>query len=114
MEKYGKVTKVEVFMKANEALVEFENPHDVGRLLLKQSSVMFGNQQLELMEHDLPVTLRGSSSSLTTFLPRGARPRAGLGSKRDNNAKSKNTRSTASFDGNKDQDDFRRMLNPKT
>lgn len=27
MEKYGKVTKVEVFKKTNEALVEFENPH---------------------------------------------------------------------------------------
>lgn len=27
MEKYGRVTRVEVFRKSNEALVEFENAH---------------------------------------------------------------------------------------
>lgn len=74
---------------------------------------MFGDQQLELMEHDLPAT-RGSSSSVSMFLPRGrTRPRAGLGSKKnDNHTQAKDTVSVPPSDGNKSQDDFRRMLNP--
>ncbi|GJJ09530.1 hypothetical protein Clacol_003753 [Clathrus columnatus] len=116
MENFGKINKVEIFRKANEALVEFENSQDVGRLLLEGTAVRFGDQQLELMEYDLPATSRGSTSSVSMFLPRGgARPRAGLGSKKmDNRIKTQDIGLPPPSDGNnnKNQDDFRRMLNP--
>ncbi|KIJ45650.1 hypothetical protein M422DRAFT_29753 [Sphaerobolus stellatus SS14] len=121
LEKYAKVTRVEVFGKKHEAIVEFNNPAEAGKLLLRPEPIIFGNQELKFTEEDLPASSRESVQSSLAFAPR-ARPRAGLGSKKKGLDLSKgNTTSVAvkpaastssgtGAEGGKGQDDFRRML----
>ncbi|KAF8584488.1 hypothetical protein K439DRAFT_1633508 [Ramaria rubella] len=118
LEKHAKVSRIEVFHKKNEAIVELVNVAEAGRLLLNKESIIFDNRTLEFIEEDLPASTRESARSGSMFVPRGAagRPRAGIGSKKTISKKSvvedpgTSARVTESGAG-KGQDDFRRMVN---
>jgi squamous cell carcinoma antigen recognized by T-cells 3 len=93
---------------------------EAGRLLLTPEPIVFGGRELQLIEDDLSASSQKSSGPM--FVPRGAagRPRAGIGSKKNTKAASRQASSgtvgssTTIASSGKGQDDFRRMLNPST
>ena len=99
-------------------MTEKQKRQEAGRLLLNPEPLIFGGRELQLVEDDLPASIRESSNAM--FVPRGAarRPRAGIGAKKKtlNAGGSGGVASTLtdSASPEKGQDDFRRMLNPGT
>ncbi|KAF7313383.1 ATP-dependent DNA helicase PIF1 [Mycena chlorophos] len=118
LEKLAKVKRVEVFADLNEALVELENPAEVGKVMLRTEPVEFGGNVLALAE-EMPTKKDGGA-----FVPRVAKPRAGLGHKKAvaaarasgsavpaaAAAAAASSSSAASSSKGKGQDDFRKLL----
>ncbi|KAJ7855952.1 hypothetical protein B0H14DRAFT_2353000 [Mycena olivaceomarginata] len=76
MEKIAKVKRVEVFVDLNEAVVELENAAEASKLLLRTEPVVFNGNTLKLSEES---TDKAALKSEGLFVPRAAKPRAGLG-----------------------------------
>jgi hypothetical protein len=97
MEKIAKVKRVEVFVDLNEAVVELENAavrptlfesemstasnpsihlQEASKLLLRTEPVVFNGNTLKLSEES---TDKAALKSEGLFVPRAAKPRAGLG-----------------------------------
>ncbi|THH19088.1 hypothetical protein EW146_g2006 [Bondarzewia mesenterica] len=109
LEKHAPVQKVEVFADKNEAVVEFHNAADVGKMLLLSEPIIFHGQALQLSESsDKP----SGSSTGGLFVPRAAksRPRAGLGHVRKPPVASSMEGTSTQSQQNKGQDDFRKMV----
>ncbi|KIK47472.1 hypothetical protein CY34DRAFT_228718 [Suillus luteus UH-Slu-Lm8-n1] len=117
LEKHSLVKRTEIFAALNEAVVELENPAEAGKLLLRTEPIMLNGNVLQFSEeHAGPSRSQPVAPPPETrgmFVPRaaGSRPRAGLGRARKPGA----TQTTSSAQlpeqqGNKGQDDFRKML----
>ncbi|KAJ7067860.1 hypothetical protein C8F01DRAFT_1078564 [Mycena amicta] len=115
LEKIAKVKRVEVFTDTNEAVVELESAAEAGKLLLRTEPVEFDGNTLELSEESSdPAALKKEG----LFVPRAAKPRAGLGHKKA--VAAKKVASVAPAGGSRDvgptsskgkgQDDFRKLL----
>jgi squamous cell carcinoma antigen recognized by T-cells 3 len=140
LEKIVPVSRVEVFIDKQEAIVELKTPavspavptllwydtdaflkQDAGRLLLRTEPIIFGGNALKLGEDitssrssQVPNQTRGT----TLFAPRKlgpSKPRAGLGFKKDRPDEPHVTAagSSSAGSGSKGQDDFRKMLGRK-
>ena len=91
---------------------------DAGKLLLIGDSLVFNGKQLKVRE-ELPegVAKKVAKEEVTSskmFVPRGARPRAGLGSSKKSvaatSAPSSVSNIASSSKSGKGQDDFRKLL----
>ncbi|KAG6850068.1 hypothetical protein H0H93_001618 [Arthromyces matolae] len=126
IEKIAAVKRLEVFIDQNEAVVEFENAAEAGKLLLRTDPILFRGNTLQFSEEGPDsVAIRSAAPPPKAgglFVPRAAtsRPRAGLGHARKplpsahsqahpSNPKNTEKKSTTSDQG-KGQDDFRKML----
>ncbi|KAJ6619546.1 hypothetical protein B0H10DRAFT_2367855 [Mycena sp. CBHHK59/15] len=117
IEKIAKVKRVEVFVDLNEAVVELENAAEAGKLLLRADPVVFGGNTLKLSEESTDVAALKSEG---LFVPRAAKPRAGLGHRKAVPRSSAFPAApaaggsrppvTATGGQGKGQDDFRKML----
>ncbi|QRV76405.1 RNA recognition motif protein [Ceratobasidium sp. AG-Ba] len=118
-EKLAPVVGVQVIEEKGEAVVEFKNAADVGRLLLLTEPITFNGVQLEITEESAAGTTKSGAGA--SFVPRAAKPRAGLGTKKGGlgAAKPQATQfvqptaegsSAPPGTGPKNQDDFRNML----
>ncbi|KAK7048174.1 ATP-dependent DNA helicase PIF1 [Favolaschia claudopus] len=117
MEKIAKVKRVEVFADVKEAVVELENAAEASKLLLQTKPVVFNGNTLKLSEES---TDKAALKSEGAFVPRAAKPRAGLGHRKPVTRSSAlgNPAAVASGSQNpppapakgKGQDDFRKML----
>ncbi|KAJ6584742.1 hypothetical protein B0H19DRAFT_1319016 [Mycena capillaripes] len=76
MEKIAKVKRVEVFVDLKEAVIELENAAEASKLLLRTDPVEFNGNVLKLSEES---TDKAALKSEGLFVPRAAKPRAGLG-----------------------------------
>ncbi|KAF8208710.1 hypothetical protein K438DRAFT_1812755 [Mycena galopus ATCC 62051] len=76
MEKIAKVKRVEVFVDLNEAVMELENAAEASKLLLRTEPIIFSGNTLKLSEES---TDKAALKSEGLFVPRAAKPRAGLG-----------------------------------
>ncbi|EIW80918.1 hypothetical protein CONPUDRAFT_103939 [Coniophora puteana RWD-64-598 SS2] len=130
LEKYCVIKRVEVFEDRHEAVAELESQAEAGKLILRTGQIVFNGNALDLTEEGKPGAGGGPSSSTRTaapagggglFVPRSAasRPRAGLGRARIPGVVARpGTKSTVSAisnqssvaQGEKGQDDFRKML----
>ncbi|KAJ7644334.1 hypothetical protein FB45DRAFT_897551 [Roridomyces roridus] len=102
IEKIAKVNRVEVFNDLQEAVIELESAAESGKLLLRTEPVVFNGNTLKLSEES---TDKAALKSEGLFVPRAAKPRAGLGHR--NAPRSKNLPPPSKGKG---QDDFRKML----
>ncbi|KAJ7505514.1 hypothetical protein B0H11DRAFT_2220941 [Mycena galericulata] len=116
IEKIAKVKRVEVFVDLKEAVIELENAAETGKLLLRTDPVVFNGNTLKLTEES---TDKAALKSEGLFVPRAAKPRAGLGHRKPvTRASALSAAPIAS--GSRDppsapvkgkgQDDFRKML----
>jgi hypothetical protein len=125
VEKLAPVNRLEVFMDKHEAVVEFQLATDAARLLLLPDPLEFNGVRLRFSEgEETPAKARNASTAASgIFIPRNAasRPRAGLGRARNpppaaatagtSSAKSQTSSGDkVPIQGNKAQDDFRKML----
>lgn len=125
VEKFAPVNRLEVFMDKHEAVVEFQLATDAARLLLLPDPLEFNGVRLRFSEgEETPAKARNASTAASgIFIPRNAasRPRAGLGRARNpppaaatagtSSAKSQTSSGDkVPIQGNKAQDDFRKML----
>ncbi|KAF4617844.1 hypothetical protein D9613_006080 [Agrocybe pediades] len=131
LSKFAPVKRLEVFLDKLEAVVEFENAADAGKMLLRTEPIVFGENTLELIE-DVPAVRSSGSSNQSTnalFVPRRlgpSKPKAGLGFKKapaniataatpaSSASTSQMPAASSSASGGKGQDDFRKMLAKKT
>ncbi|KAF7365413.1 ATP-dependent DNA helicase PIF1 [Mycena venus] len=118
MEKIAKVKRVEVFVDLNEAVIELDNAAEASKLLLRTESVVFNGNTLKLSEES---TDKAALKSEGAFVPRAAKPRAGLGHRKAvPRAAAVPAAAVVSTSGSRDpppppakgkgQDDFRKML----
>ncbi|CAK5284383.1 unnamed protein product [Mycena citricolor] len=117
LEKITAVKRVEVFVDLNEAVVELNSSADVGKLLLRTEPVVFNGNELKLTEEGSDAAALKSEG---VFVPRAAKPRAGLGHRKANPRSSAAVPVAATGasagpseprpTGGKGQDDFRKML----
>ncbi|KAF7331655.1 ATP-dependent DNA helicase PIF1 [Mycena kentingensis (nom. inval.)] len=116
LEKLAKVKRVEVFADLNEAVVELDSAADAGKLLLRTDAVVFEGNELKLSEESSDAA---AAKKEGLFVPRAAKPRAGLGHQKARGARSapiaSGSRSAAApaappAGGVKGQDDFRKLL----
>jgi len=88
LEKIVPVSRVEVFIDRQEAIVELKTPADAGRLLLRTEPIIFGGSELKLNE-DMSSTRSSQASNqrgTIMFAPRKlglSKPKARLGYKKD-------------------------------
>ncbi|KAG6833433.1 hypothetical protein H0H87_006799 [Tephrocybe sp. NHM501043] len=125
LEKITSLKRVEVFVEQKEAVVEFENASEAGKLLLRTDPIVFNGNTLQLSEERRdgvaarPAAPPPKAGGL--FVPRSAasRPRAGLGHARKpapsptastSTSQAVNQLVTNSSAQSKGQDDFRKML----
>ncbi|KAF8798785.1 hypothetical protein BYT27DRAFT_7202479 [Phlegmacium glaucopus] len=117
LEKIVPVSRVEVFIDKQEAIVELKTPADAGRLLLRTEPIIFGGSTLRLGE-DIPSSRSSQAPNqargTTLFAPRKlgpSKPRTGLGYKKDQPGEpAVPAQGSSSAGGGKGQDDFRKML----
>ncbi|KAJ6509029.1 hypothetical protein C8R45DRAFT_463110 [Mycena sanguinolenta] len=118
MEKIAKVKRVEVFSDLNEAVIELENAAEASKLLLRTEPVIFNENTLKLSEES---TDKAALKSEGLFVPRAAKPRAGLGFRKavprsaavpaaPMASGSRDAPAAAAPAKGKGQDDFRKML----
>ncbi|KAF7346103.1 ATP-dependent DNA helicase PIF1 [Mycena sanguinolenta] len=115
MEKIAKVKRVEVFADLNEAVIELENAAEASKLLLRTEPVIFNDNTLKLSEES---TDQAALKSEGLFVPRAAKPRAGLGFRKaiprsaaaPVASGSRDAPASAAPAKGKGQDDFRKML----
>jgi hypothetical protein len=137
LEKIMPVSRIEVFLDKQMAVVELKNQavglqdaanwgsltyflsdlQDVGRVLLRADPITFGGNILEISENIRAKGNVAASSSAPLFKPRNlgpSRPKAGLGSKRTPIVERNAEEPVASASsGGKGQDDFRKLLERK-
>ncbi|KAJ7043889.1 hypothetical protein C8F04DRAFT_682003 [Mycena alexandri] len=116
LEKIAKVKRVEVFVELNEAVVELDNAAEASKLLLRTEAVVFNGNTLKLSEES---TDKAALKSEGLFVPRAAKPRAGLGHRKAVPRSAavsaaapvaSGSRAAAPPQAGKGQDDFRKML----
>ncbi|KAJ7714178.1 hypothetical protein B0H16DRAFT_1808225, partial [Mycena metata] len=116
LEKIAKVKRVEVFVDLNEAVVELDNAAEASKLLLRPEPVTFNGNTLKLSEES---TDKAALKSEGLFVPRAAKPRAGLGHRKAVPRSAavpaaapvaSGSRPAAPPQVGKGQDDFRKML----
>ena len=96
---------------------------DAGKLLLASNTLEFNGSKLQVREEGAAAPPKkpgkAEAPSSTMFVPRGARPRAGLGSSKkpsavasasSTGAKTRSSASSAKPGAGKSQDDFRKLL----
>ncbi|KAJ7175442.1 hypothetical protein C8R46DRAFT_64994 [Mycena filopes] len=117
LEKIAKIKRVEVFVDLKEAVVELDNAAEASKLLLRTEPVVFNGNTLKLSEES---TDKVALKKEGVFVPRAAKPRAGLGHRKavPRSAAVPATAPVASGSRaapaapaqGKGQDDFRKML----
>ncbi|KAJ7075864.1 hypothetical protein B0H15DRAFT_916497 [Mycena belliarum] len=119
IEKIAKVKRLEVFVELKEAVIELDNAAEAGKLLLRPEPVVFNGNTLKLSEEGSDAAALKSEG---LFVPRAAKPRAGLGHRKAVPRSSAvattpvtgGSRDPAAAPGapakGKGQDDFRKML----